>query len=127
VRTSSSRAAPWAEYACWQQQRQQQSAVGSAAGFPLAAGPHACSTVLQLPCVRVQGVCVRWLEGCCGVQVQAQVKSALEQGAPLTEAQEGAMRKDVEMYVNSLQNAAFADGLACGTKSAAAKILGHWS
>lgn len=60
------------------------------------------------------------------VQVQGAVKSALDQQAPLTAAQEGEVRKDMELFLDSLQNSAYSQGLTTGTQTAAAQVLGKW-
>lgn len=61
---------------------------------------------------------------CCRVQVQSSVKTALQQSAPLTVAQEGEIKKDIELYPNSLFNSAYAQGFQTGKQTAAEQILG---
>ena len=58
--------------------------------------------------------------------MQGAVQAALDQKAPLTAAQEGDVKKDIELFVNSLQNSAYAQGLTTGTQTAAAQVLGKW-
>jgi hypothetical protein len=60
------------------------------------------------------------------LQVQGAVQSALEQNAPLTAMQEGDLRKDIELFVNSLQNSAYSQGLSTATQTASANVLGLW-
>lgn len=60
------------------------------------------------------------------VQMRGAVQSALEQQAPLNAAQEEDMKKDMQLFLNCLQNSAYSQGLSTGTQTAAAQVLGNW-
>jgi hypothetical protein len=60
------------------------------------------------------------------LQTEKSVDVAVRQAAPLTQAQRKALAADIELEINALRNAAYAQGMASTQAAIAATVLGEW-